>query len=65
MFSKADFEALAAVLRCLQGRFIFSINDVPEIRDLFAGFQIEPVELLYSVGGGKGTPAKELIISGP
>lgn len=36
-----DFERLAALLRGLQGRFILSLNDVPEVRDIFAGFRIE------------------------
>lgn len=64
VFSAADFEALRDLLTGLQGRFILSINDRPEIRDLFARFTIEPVELSYRISG-KVTPAKELIISGP
>jgi DNA adenine methylase len=48
----------------LRGRFIMSINDVPEIREMFSGCPIKPVELAYSVSGGKGTKARELIIEG-
>lgn len=64
VFSRADFEVLRGLLSNLKGRFILSINDRPEVREMFAGFAIEPVALNYRVGGGV-TPAKELIISGP
>ncbi len=62
-FTRDQFELIAARLRRLQGRFILSINDVPEIRTLFAGFCFEAVGLSYSINGGIGTPA-ELIIRG-
>ncbi len=64
IFGRDQFEAMAARLRQLKGRFILSINDVPEIRSLFSGCLIQPVELAYSISGGKGTKAKELIIEG-
>lgn len=64
IFSAGDFEALRDLLRNLQGRFILSINDTPEIREIFAGFEIEEVTLNYRLSG-KVTPARELIISGP
>lgn len=64
LFGRDQFAALAQQLAGLKGRFILSINDVPEIREMFAGFQMQEAELLYSVGGGKGTPARELVITG-
>ena len=63
MFSREEFEKMAALLAGLKGRFILSINDLPAIRDLFKGFAMEELELTYSVGGGAGRPARELIIS--
>jgi len=63
LFGRDQFSALAEALKGLQGRFILSINDVPEIRELFGWAVIEEAELLYTVGGGKGRPARELIIS--
>lgn len=63
IFAPADFETLRDLLAGLQGRFILSINDRPEIRALFDGFTIEEVSLNYQVGG-KPTAARELIISG-
>jgi DNA adenine methylase len=63
LFSRADFERLADLLAGIKGRFILSINDVPEIRETFGAFKIKPVKLNYGVGGGQ-RPAKELIICG-
>lgn len=63
VFSTADFERLSALLEAIEGRFIMSINDTPEIRELFAGFTIEGVGVNYRLSG-KVTPARELIISG-
>lgn len=64
IFSPADFEVLRGLLEGLQGRFLLSINDTPEIRAIFAGFAMEEVSLNYRLSG-KATPARELIISGP
>jgi DNA adenine methylase len=64
LFGRDQFEAMAERLRRLQGRFIVSINDVPEIRETFAGFRFDEAALRYSITGGKGTPARELIIGG-
>ncbi|TAY75328.1 DNA adenine methylase [Rhizobium ruizarguesonis] len=64
VFSRSEFVEMAEVLRDLEGRFILSINDVSEIRELFSGCQIQPVELTYSISNGVGTNARELIIEG-
>lgn len=63
VFSPADFERLRGLLDALQGRFILSLNDTPEVRQIFAGFEIEEVGVHYGVGGG-AKPARELIITG-
>ncbi len=64
LFGREQFALLADRLRRIKGRFILSINDVPETRAIFGGFQVSEVDLLYSVAGGKGRPARELIVSG-
>jgi len=63
LFGREQFELMAVRLAKLKGRFILSINDVPEIRSIFGRFAMEPVDLLYSVAGGKGVKARELIVS--
>lgn len=65
LFSRGDFERMAADLRGLEGRFMLSINDVPEIRDLFAWARIEEVTTTYTVGSRGAVTAPELLISGP
>lgn len=64
LFSRQDFQALADLLAGISGKFLLSINDVPEIREIFAWAEIEPVRTVYSVGGGDTVaPAQELLIS--
>lgn len=40
------------------------LNDRPEVRECFKWCQLDAVDLTYSISGGKGTRARELIISG-
>lgn len=65
LFSRDDFQRLADGLRGLKGRFLLSINDVPEIREIFSWAEIEPVRTTYSIAGkGQSIPAAELLIRG-
>ena len=64
IFSRDDFKALSDQLKAIKGRFILSINDVPEIRAIFSWAQMEAVEVNYSVAKGKGKRAGELLITG-
>ena len=64
LFKRPDYERLAAVLGELKGRFILSLGDRPEIREIFAAFALEEVETTYHVAGGRHAKrARELIIS--
>ena len=49
LFERADFERLADLLSGIQGRFILSLNDRPQVRDIFSAFDIEAVQTSYSV----------------
>ncbi|WP_455270295.1 DNA adenine methylase [Rhizobium herbae] len=62
LFARDQFASMAERLASLKGQFILSINDVPEILERFSAFRLHRAELTYSVGGGKGTAARELII---
>jgi DNA adenine methylase len=65
MFERSEFELLSAALQRLQGRFILSLNDVPEVRELFAWATIDTVELSYQAGGAGHTKrVREVVISG-
>lgn len=63
VFSRADFAALADLLRTLKGRFLLSINDTPEIRAAFDGFHIEEVRIAYTAAKEAAKPAQELIVA--
>lgn len=65
VFEREDFKRLAARLGSLRGRFLLSLNDRPEVRRLFGGFEIDEVETTYGIGGdgGRGR-VREVLISG-
>lgn len=63
-FARADFEALASLLKGIKGRFVLSINDHPETRRIFRHFSVRKVPVSYSVRGrGASTKARELIVT--
>lgn len=64
MFGPADFARLAELLGRIKGRFLLSINDAPEVREIFGAFKLRSVTTTYTVRGkGKPKPARELLIS--
>ncbi len=65
MFAREEFDRMADQLGGIKGKFLMSINDVPEIRDIFSAFRIIPVETTYTIGksnDARGTRA-ELLMS--
>lgn len=62
VFNHDDFDQLAELLAGIRGRFLLSINDVPEIRAIFGRFVMKGVETTYTAGSAP-TKAGELIIS--
>ena len=63
VFARKDFARMAAALRGLKGRFILSLNDQPEVRKTFAGFEIEEVATLYSANAKAARSAGEVVVS--
>ena len=49
MFKRSDFEQLAKLMATIDGKAIMSINDVPQIREIFAGMQLVPVDTTYTI----------------
>ncbi len=62
LFSQADFLSLATCLTGLKGRFIMSINDAPEVRDIFRHFSVRIVQTNYTKARKKAKRVNELII---
>jgi len=66
VFARADFAEMAERLAALRGRFLLSINDTPEVREIFGAFRLEAVQTTYTVGSkdaGEGKAVGELIVS--
>ena len=49
LFSRDRFEEMASQLRTIKGKFILSLNDKTEVRDIFKDFKIEATEVNYSI----------------
>jgi len=65
LFSRERFEEMADLLAGLKGRFILSLNDVPEVREIFGRFTIEEVTTTYIIGSKGAQPGRrELLIRG-
>ena len=62
-FTSKDFQELQQILQKLKGRFILSLNDLPEVRELFSDFHIKPVSLAYSAANPKGRRYAEVLIT--
>lgn len=63
IFSKDDFNILAGLLKDVSGKFILSINDVPEIRKLFKEFNFTKVTTRYSSNAkARKNSVQELLI---
>lgn len=63
LFSREDFARMAEILGDLQGRFILSINAVPEAEALFAPFNLERVDVTYTINREASKPSPELIVT--
>ena len=66
MFERADFQRMAELLARIRGRFILSLNDLPEVRETFAGFELAEVRTTYTISAKRNDPTDgraELLIS--
>jgi DNA adenine methylase len=62
VFGRADFAEMAELLDGIKGRFLLSLNDTPGVRECFSAFAFADVSLTYSVSGGEGVAAREVVI---
>lgn len=64
MFTPADFDQMAELLGKLKGRFILSLNDTPEVRRIFTGFNFREEDVRWTLRGNSNAKiAKEVIIT--
>ncbi|MCW1934132.1 DNA adenine methylase [Pararhodobacter zhoushanensis] len=67
LFSRERFVELAEQLGRLKGRFMLSLNDVPEVREIFGRFEMTEVKTSYSIAAKGAVPERGelLIVSAP
>jgi DNA adenine methylase len=65
IFGKADFYTLRDLLKGIKGKFILSLNDVPEVREIFKDFKIQSKQIRWSVNAASTSEAngKEVLIT--
>lgn len=63
LFSRSDFAVLAEQLALIKGRFVLSLNDRREVRQLFSGFHLSTAPVSYSLSKTQPKASRELIIS--
>ena len=63
LFDKTDFERLRDVLTTCQSKWLVSINNVPQIRELFKDYEFKEVKTSYSINKGETKPVTELLIA--
>lgn len=63
-FGFEQYERLADMARSIEGKMIISVNDIPEMRKVFAGLTMHKVNIGYTVGGSRKHARKssELVI---
>lgn len=61
-FGIKQYQEMALLLGQLKGKAIISLNDHPQIREIFAAYQIEATDIRYTVGGGQGVARGEVLI---
>lgn len=62
-FGLDQYARMAELARSIKGKMVISVNDIPEMREAFAGLHMETVGITYSVGGsGRAGKTAELVI---
>lgn len=61
-FGIEQYEKMAAMLKSIKGKAMVSLNDHPDIRRIFADFEIDTVPIKYCVGGGAKTVDRAEVI---
>ena len=62
-FEPEDFVKLEERLRKLEGSFVLTLNDVPEVRSIFQRFRMKPIEVHYTAQKQSGKRYGELLIT--
>lgn len=61
-FPIEEYTRMAELAGSIAGSMIVSVNDHPKMREVFADLEVDQVDISYTVGGGSGVEARELVI---
>ena len=61
-FPLDEYQAMATLAREIAGSMIISVNDHPAMREAFEGLSNVTTDINYTIGGGTGAEARELVI---
>jgi len=61
-FGFDNYLKMAALAKSIQGSMLISVNDIESMRNTFSALHFEQLALNYTVGGGDGVEARELLI---
>jgi DNA adenine methylase len=62
-FTEADFAKLEGRLRSIRGKFVLSLDDLPQVRQLFRRFVLKEIDLPYTSQKSSGKRYRELLIT--
>jgi DNA adenine methylase len=62
-FDHEDFRKMADLLGKLRGKFVLSLNEVPEVRAIFKAFHIKGIDLSYTAQKIAGRRYREVLIT--
>lgn len=63
LFNRDEFGRMAELLAGIKGRFIISLNDCPEVREIFKAFTIRQVQTTYTIAAADSQQVFEVLIS--
>jgi len=61
-FGLEQYEKMAKIAKNITGSLVISLNDHKQMREIFNGLHMDSLGIRYTVGGGTGCQAKELLI---
>lgn len=61
-FPFEEYERMADLIAGIQGKAIISLNDHPEIRRVFGRFEMETLDIKYTVGGAQNPAARKEVV---
>lgn len=63
-FGLSEYVEMAELARSIKGRMLISVNDIPAMRETFAGLSMDGLEIGYTVGGSgkQKNKSRELVI---